>query len=101
MCLCVTGLTAAAMAELQKLQKMKMMMSLQNGNESDNDDLHSNTGITQKHTQTASGVLLLSLYVKGTVHPKMSIQSLLLSPMLMENVEKVSSLSPLKEQGYG
>uniref|UniRef100_A0A087X6U5 SKI/SNO/DAC domain-containing protein n=1 Tax=Poecilia formosa TaxID=48698 RepID=A0A087X6U5_POEFO len=38
------GLTAAAMAELQKLQKMKMMMSLQNGNESDNDDLHSNTG---------------------------------------------------------
>ncbi|TKS93093.1 Dachshund -like protein 2 [Collichthys lucidus] len=32
------------MAELQKLQKMKMMMSLQNGNESDNDDLHSNTG---------------------------------------------------------
>uniref|UniRef100_A0A1A8K861 Dachshund homolog 2 n=1 Tax=Nothobranchius kuhntae TaxID=321403 RepID=A0A1A8K861_NOTKU len=39
-----TGLTAAAMAELQKLQKMKMMMSLQNGNESDNDDLHSNTG---------------------------------------------------------
>ncbi|PWA13898.1 hypothetical protein CCH79_00018532 [Gambusia affinis] len=37
-------LTAAAMAELQKLQKMKMMMSLQNGNESDNDDLHSNTG---------------------------------------------------------
>ncbi|XP_031159897.1 dachshund b [Sander lucioperca] len=38
-----TGLTAAAMAELQKLQKMKMMMSLQNGNESD-DDLHSNTG---------------------------------------------------------
>lgn len=40
------GLTAAAMAELQKLQKMKMMMSLQNGNESDNDDLHSNTGVT-------------------------------------------------------
>ncbi|KAM6959774.1 dachshund homolog 2-like isoform 2-T2 [Tautogolabrus adspersus] len=40
-----TGLTAAAMAELQKLQKMKMMMSLQNGNESDNDDLHSNTGL--------------------------------------------------------
>ncbi|CAK6975788.1 dachshund homolog 2-like [Scomber scombrus] len=39
-----TGLTAAAMAELQKLQKMKMMMSLQNGNESDNDDMHSNTG---------------------------------------------------------
>ncbi|XP_069375141.1 dachshund b isoform X1 [Paralichthys olivaceus] len=39
-----TGLTAAAMAELQKLHKMKMMMSLQNGNESDNDDLHSNTG---------------------------------------------------------
>uniref|UniRef100_A0A3Q0QSZ3 SKI/SNO/DAC domain-containing protein n=1 Tax=Amphilophus citrinellus TaxID=61819 RepID=A0A3Q0QSZ3_AMPCI len=39
-----TGLTAAAMAELQKLQKMKMMMSLQNGNESDNEDLHSNTG---------------------------------------------------------
>ncbi|XP_051256203.1 dachshund b [Dicentrarchus labrax] len=39
-----TGLTAAAMAELQKLQKMKMMMSLQNGNESDNDDLHSHTG---------------------------------------------------------
>ncbi|XP_069574117.1 dachshund b isoform X2 [Brachyistius frenatus] len=39
-----TGLTAAAMAELQKLQKMKMMMSFQNGNESDNDDLHSNTG---------------------------------------------------------
>ncbi|XP_056882169.1 dachshund homolog 2-like isoform X1 [Takifugu flavidus] len=39
-----TGLTAAAMAELQKLQKMKMMMSLQNGNESDNDDLHSNAG---------------------------------------------------------
>ncbi|XP_040887012.1 dachshund b [Toxotes jaculatrix] len=39
-----TGLTAAAMAELQKLQKMKMMMSLQNGNESDNDDLHSTTG---------------------------------------------------------
>ncbi|KAK5875536.1 hypothetical protein CesoFtcFv8_026608 [Champsocephalus esox] len=39
-----TGLTAAAMAELQKFQKMKMMMSLQNGNESDNDDLHSNTG---------------------------------------------------------
>ncbi|XP_013872877.1 dachshund homolog 1 [Austrofundulus limnaeus] len=39
-----TGLTAAAMAELQKLQKMKIMMSLQNGNESDNDDLHSNTG---------------------------------------------------------
>ncbi|XP_071401876.1 dachshund homolog 2-like [Centroberyx affinis] len=38
------GLTAAAMAELQKLQKMKMMMSLQNGNESDNDDMHSNTG---------------------------------------------------------
>ncbi|KAM3857353.1 dachshund homolog 2-like [Diretmus argenteus] len=38
-----TGLTAAAMAELQKLQKMKMMMSLQNGNESD-DDMHSNTG---------------------------------------------------------
>uniref|UniRef100_A0A8C6S8N7 Dachshund b n=1 Tax=Neogobius melanostomus TaxID=47308 RepID=A0A8C6S8N7_9GOBI len=38
------GLTAAAMAELQKLQKMKMMMSLQNGNESDNEDLHSNTG---------------------------------------------------------
>ncbi|XP_047437426.1 dachshund b isoform X3 [Mugil cephalus] len=38
-----TGLTAAAMAELQKLQKMKMMMSLQNGNESD-DDLYSNTG---------------------------------------------------------
>ncbi|XP_055017033.1 dachshund homolog 2-like, partial [Boleophthalmus pectinirostris] len=37
-------LTAAAMAELQKLQKMKMMMSLQNGNESDNEDLHSNTG---------------------------------------------------------
>ncbi|KAK1889967.1 Dachshund like 2 [Dissostichus eleginoides] len=32
------------MAELQKFQKMKMMMSLQNGNESDNDDLHSNTG---------------------------------------------------------
>ncbi|TNM93735.1 hypothetical protein fugu_001911 [Takifugu bimaculatus] len=32
------------MAELQKLQKMKMMMSLQNGNESDNDDLHSNAG---------------------------------------------------------
>lgn len=48
MCVCVfvTGLTAAAMAELQKLQKMKMMMSLQNGNESDNDDLHSNTGVT-------------------------------------------------------
>ncbi|CAG02192.1 unnamed protein product [Tetraodon nigroviridis] len=40
----MSGLTAAAMAELQKLQKMKMMMSLQNGNESDNDDLHSNTG---------------------------------------------------------
>ncbi|XP_077444205.1 dachshund homolog 1-like [Stigmatopora argus] len=39
-----TGLTAAAMAELQKLHKMKMMMSLQNGNESDNDDLHSNAG---------------------------------------------------------
>ncbi|XP_029931920.1 dachshund b [Myripristis murdjan] len=39
-----SGLTAAAMAELQKLQKMKMMMSLQNGNESDNDDIHSNTG---------------------------------------------------------
>ncbi|XP_055358440.1 dachshund homolog 2-like [Betta splendens] len=39
-----TGLTAAAMAELQKLQKMKMMMTLQNGNESDNDDLHSNAG---------------------------------------------------------
>uniref|UniRef100_A0A8C6SAT7 Dachshund b n=1 Tax=Neogobius melanostomus TaxID=47308 RepID=A0A8C6SAT7_9GOBI len=39
-----SGLTAAAMAELQKLQKMKMMMSLQNGNESDNEDLHSNTG---------------------------------------------------------
>ncbi|XP_061524796.1 dachshund homolog 2-like isoform X2 [Phycodurus eques] len=38
------GLTAAAMAELQKLHKMKMMMSLQNGNESDNDDLHSNAG---------------------------------------------------------
>ncbi|CAB1424363.1 unnamed protein product [Pleuronectes platessa] len=38
------GLTAAAMAELQKLHKMKMMMSLQNGNESDNDDMHSNTG---------------------------------------------------------
>ncbi|KAF3837449.1 hypothetical protein F7725_004913 [Dissostichus mawsoni] len=38
-------LTAAAMAELQKFQKMKMMMSLQNGNESDNDDLHSNTGL--------------------------------------------------------
>ncbi|XP_076019213.1 dachshund homolog 2-like [Genypterus blacodes] len=38
-----TGLTAAAMAELQKLQKMKMMMSLQNGNESD-DDLQSNAG---------------------------------------------------------
>lgn len=46
MCVCVSGLTAAAMAELQKLQKMKMMMSLQNGNESDNDDLHSNTGRT-------------------------------------------------------
>ncbi|XP_062239533.1 dachshund b isoform X4 [Platichthys flesus] len=40
-----TGLTAAAMAELQKLHKMKMMMSLQNGNESDNDDMHSNTGL--------------------------------------------------------
>ncbi|KAM9835239.1 dachshund homolog 2-like isoform X2 [Syngnathus typhle] len=39
-----TGLTAAAMAELQKLHKMKMMMRLQNGNESDNDDLHSNAG---------------------------------------------------------
>ncbi|CAL8326218.1 unnamed protein product [Lota lota] len=39
-----TGLTAAAMAELQKLQKMKLMLSLQNGNESDNDDMHSNTG---------------------------------------------------------
>ncbi|XP_051923139.1 dachshund homolog 2-like isoform X2 [Hippocampus zosterae] len=39
-----TGLTAAAMAELQKLHKMKMMMSLQNGNDSDNDDLHSNAG---------------------------------------------------------
>ncbi|XP_056156625.1 dachshund b [Lampris incognitus] len=39
-----SGLTAAAMAELQKLQKMKMMMSLQNGNESDNDDIHSNAG---------------------------------------------------------
>uniref|UniRef100_A0A8C5N5I6 Dachshund homolog 2-like n=1 Tax=Gouania willdenowi TaxID=441366 RepID=A0A8C5N5I6_GOUWI len=38
-----SGLTAAAMAELQKLQKMKMMMNLQNGNESD-DDLQSNTG---------------------------------------------------------
>ncbi|XP_037117711.1 dachshund homolog 2-like isoform X2 [Syngnathus acus] len=36
--------TAAAMAELQKLHKMKMMMRLQNGNESDNDDLHSNAG---------------------------------------------------------
>ncbi|XP_077962212.1 dachshund b [Gasterosteus aculeatus] len=47
-----TGLTAAAMAELQKLQKMKMMMSLQNGNESDNDDLHSNTGNTHRHTHT-------------------------------------------------
>lgn len=46
LCVCLTGLTAAAMAELQKLQKMKMMMSLQNGNESDNDDLHSNTGKT-------------------------------------------------------
>lgn len=45
-CVCVPGLTAAAMAELQKLQKMKMMMSLQNGNESDNDDLHSNAGLT-------------------------------------------------------
>uniref|UniRef100_A0A3B4EU98 Dachshund b n=1 Tax=Pundamilia nyererei TaxID=303518 RepID=A0A3B4EU98_9CICH len=45
-----TGLTAAAMAELQKLQKMKMMMSLQNGNESDNEDLHSNTGKTNTHT---------------------------------------------------
>lgn len=45
-CVCLSGLTAAAMAELQKLQKMKMMMSLQNGNESDNDDLHSNTGRT-------------------------------------------------------
>lgn len=51
--LCVTGLTAAAMAELQKLQKMKMMMSLQNGNESDNDDIHSNTGTAKTHTQTA------------------------------------------------
>ena len=40
----MSGLTAAAMAELQKLQKMKIMMSLQNGNESDNEDLHSNTG---------------------------------------------------------
>ncbi|XP_061665138.1 dachshund homolog 2-like [Syngnathoides biaculeatus] len=39
-----TGLTAAAIAELQKLHKMKMMMSLQNGNESDNDDQHSNAG---------------------------------------------------------
>lgn len=45
---CVSGLTAAAMAELQKLQKMKMMMSLQNGNESDNDDLHSNTGTASR-----------------------------------------------------
>lgn len=53
-CVCATGLTAAAMAELQKLQKMKMMMSLQNGNESDNDDLHSNTGIPEKHQQTHS-----------------------------------------------
>lgn len=49
-CVCVSGLTAAAMAELQKLQKMKMMMSLQNGNESDNEDLHSNTGKTNTHT---------------------------------------------------
>ncbi|CAL8383993.1 unnamed protein product [Arctogadus glacialis] len=32
------------MAELQKLQKIKLMLSLQNGNESDNDDMHSNTG---------------------------------------------------------
>ncbi|KAM6949271.1 dachshund b [Aplochiton taeniatus] len=40
-----SGLTAAAMAELQKLQKMKMMMmSFQNGHDSDNDDMHSNTG---------------------------------------------------------
>ncbi|TWW63601.1 Dachshund -like protein 2 [Takifugu flavidus] len=50
-----SGLTAAAMAELQKLQKMKMMMSLQNGNESDNDDLHSNAaevqGVEQEHRQ--------------------------------------------------
>lgn len=53
-CVCATGLTAAAMAELQKLQKMKMMMNLQNGNESDNDDLHSNTGITERHAQTHS-----------------------------------------------
>lgn len=41
------------MAELQKLQKMKMMMSLQNGNESDNDDIHSNTGTAKTHIQTA------------------------------------------------
>uniref|UniRef100_A0A665TTH7 Dachshund b n=1 Tax=Echeneis naucrates TaxID=173247 RepID=A0A665TTH7_ECHNA len=52
-----TGLTAAAMAELQKLQKMKMMMSLQNGNESDNDDLHSNTGET--HTSSSSTSVII------------------------------------------
>uniref|UniRef100_A0AAY4A1J6 SKI/SNO/DAC domain-containing protein n=1 Tax=Denticeps clupeoides TaxID=299321 RepID=A0AAY4A1J6_9TELE len=62
-----TGLTAAAMAEAMKLQKMKLMAmnsihgaSSQNGTESENEELNSNTGQrptmyklhTHTHTQT-------------------------------------------------
>eukprot|EP00063_Salmo_salar_P010174 XP_013985009.1 PREDICTED: dachshund homolog 2-like [Salmo salar] len=48
---CPAGLTAAAMAEAMKLQKMKLMAmntlhgaGSQNGTESENDELNSNTG---------------------------------------------------------
>ncbi|XP_036823419.1 dachshund homolog 2-like isoform X8 [Oncorhynchus mykiss] len=49
---CPAGLTAAAMAEAMKLQKMKLMAmnnlhgaGSQNGTESENDELNSNTGL--------------------------------------------------------
>lgn len=57
--LCVTGLTAAAVAEAMKLQKMKLMAinnihgaGSQNGTESENEELNSNAGLSPAHTSS-------------------------------------------------
>lgn len=56
---CPAGLTAAAMAEAMKLQKMKLMAmnnlhgaGSQNGTESENDELNSNAGQRQSNVHT-------------------------------------------------
>lgn len=62
------GLTAAAMAEAMKLQKMKLMAmnsihgaSRHNGTESENEELNSNAGQSPEPTNTHMHILVVFL----------------------------------------